>query len=209
MPQDHRSTHSAPSPGKQGHGRRERRLGHPRPEDLTLEEIERILSSDAHYGATQTRNYGERDPLVAPWETLFPCSCGAAPKLNYTVPPPEALKLLSRPIPKGDGQAYFVRCDACGNVAQPSLRDWRASIDWNYLRARGQKVSISLVPYFNLAGLTDDEAKSRLNSIKYDLTLRREQAKRRRERGIDVGGKFLAKLDAYLGWANVALKTIA
>ncbi|MBK6616272.1 hypothetical protein [Ottowia sp.] len=192
----------------QGRNPRRHDSGAVRIESLTLLEIESILSSDAHYAATQTRNYGERDPLHDPADCLFRCPCGNTPVLNYAAPPPNALRLLSRPLSRGDGNAFYVGCPACGKVGQPSLRDWRAVIDWNYLTASVQAGSLGAVPYFNLAGLTAQQAKDRLNSIKYDLSLRRAQAKMRREQGDDVGGRFLARIDAYLGWANVAIRVL-
>ncbi len=57
-----------------------------------------------------------------------------------------------------------------------------------------------------LTGLDAGNSTNRLESIKYDLTLRRAQAKKQKAQGKEVGGRVLAKIDAFLGWANVALR---
>ena len=177
-------------------------------EALSLEQIEEFLSSDEHYAATQTRNYGDRDPLDSPAELLFECLCGAKPMLHEGAPPERALKLLNRPLPSPDGRAFYVECPHCQRPGSPSLRAWRAVIDWCYICAASQRNSFAAFPFFNLAGLTMEAALYRLQCIKTDLLLRRAHAQKRRASGIPVGGRFISKIEAYLGWANVALKVV-
>lgn len=175
-------------------------------ERLSLEQIEAILASDAHYNASATRNYGLRDPLDESTELLFRCTCGTAAHARQGEAPPRALQRLKQPLP--EGTAHWVECPSCGRVGKPSLRQWRAVVDWNYEAASSRHSSLDGFPFFNLAGVPGDEVESYLESIRYDLTLRRAQARKRRERGIEVGRRFLAKIDAYLGWVNVALRVL-
>lgn len=176
------------------------------PDSLTLQQLQHLLSSDEHYSATQTRNYGLVDPLGSQVEMLFPCTCGARPRVARGAPPIEA-RVQYRPLPPGsEARAYHVACGACGKAAQPSLREWRAVIDWNFLHAASQAGSLERFPFFNVTGLVQGEAVKRLNSIKRDLLLRRALARKQRDQGMEVGGRFLAKIEAYIGWVNVALK---
>lgn len=55
------------------------------------------------------------------------------------------------------------------------------------------------------AGLTREQRLEKLEAIRYDLAVRRTLGRKRQALGKDVGKRFLAKIDAYLGWANVAL----
>ena len=176
------------------------------PDAFSLEELQRLLSSDGHYSATPTRNYGLIDPLERPSGLLFLCSCGERPRVERGTPPPKA-RVQYRPLPAGsESRAYHVACSSCGKAAQPSLREWRAVVDWNYTHADSRGGSLAQFPFFNLAGLSRTEAVERLNSIKRDLLLRRALARKQREHGIEVGGRFTAKIEAYLGWVNVALR---
>lgn len=176
------------------------------PDEMTLPELQQLLSSDAHYKVTPTRNYGLRDPLDRPEELLFACSCGSQPRVDRGPPPPHA-PLKYRPLPAGtETRACHVACPGCGKRAAPSLREWRAVVDWNFAHATGKAHSLEAFPYFNLAGLTRQESLQRLNGIKRDLLLRRALARKQREAGIEVGGRFVARLEAYLGWVNVALR---
>jgi len=175
-------------------------------DDMSIPDIEAILGSVAHYAATQTRNYGERDPIDRPSELLFRCTCGGKVDVKYEIPPAEAMRLLSRPLNTADGRAFFVKCGGCGRLGAPSLREWRAVVDWNYMSASSRNGSFDGFPFFNLVGMSTEDGVARLKTIKYDLALRRAHAKKRKASGIDVGGRFLAKIDAYLGWAHVGLR---
>jgi hypothetical protein len=184
-----------------------RSLSSSRIEALSLAEIENILHSDEHYGATVTRNYGTLDPLEEPARLIFPCHCGSRAQLHFDTPTAEQMR-GSRPLPAGETQAYSVRCGQCGRAGSPSLRQWRAVVDWNYLNAQAFALPLPAFPFFNLAGLSAAQAQDKLESIRVDLALRRAQAKKQREQGAKVGGRYLAKIDAFLGWANVGLRVL-
>lgn len=177
-------------------------------DQLTLEQVEDILASDEHYRESRTRNYGLRDPLDDTRELLFACTCGATPLARQGEPPAKALQRLKQPLPAGESRAYWVECPSCARVGKPSLREWRAVVDWNYEVAPARRGSLDGFVFFNLAGVPAAERVAYLESIRYDLALRRAQARRKRERGIDVGRRFVAKIDAYLGWVNVALRVL-
>lgn len=177
-------------------------------ETMSLVELNAKLTSPEHYEATQTRNYGELDPLVGAGRLVFNCVCGGVAELVLEKPT-ERVQKKSRTIRTDpEGRSFFARCGACGRVGSPSIRDWRAVVDWNYENAKSWNREISEFPFFNLKGMGVVEARDRLESIRYDLTLRRAQAKRRRDAGEDVGGRFVAKLDAYLGWSHVGLRVL-
>jgi hypothetical protein len=182
------------------------RLDHAAIEALSLAQLDAILASPEHYAATVTRNYGERDPLERAGELLFRCTCGAQPAVLYDQPSADQLAQMSRPLPPGTRQAYFVACEACGHRSPPSLREWRTVVDWNYRQTPRCSPPLADFPFFNLAGLAPEQALARLESIQYDLSLRRAQARKQKLAGRDVGGRYLAKIDAFLGWAHVALK---
>lgn len=186
------------------------RGGHPiaRIEQLSLAQIEAILESDEHYRHSPTRNYGLRDPLDRSADLLFHCPCGAAPAARLGVPPARVMQRLKQPLPSADGQAHYVECPSCGRAGKPSLREWRTVVDWNYEVAAARRGSLEDFPFFNLAGVPVAEREAYLESIRYDLALRRAQARLKREQGEDVGRRFMAKIDAYLGWVNVALRVL-
>jgi hypothetical protein len=175
---------------------------------LSLEQIEAILESDEHYRHSPTRNYGLLDPLEGASALLFRCVCGARPAMHHAVPPAAVLRRVKQPLPSADGRAYYVLCGGCGRAGKPSLREWGAVVDWNYEAAASRRGSLDDFPFFNLAGVPVAERLEYLESIRYDLALRRAQARKRRDRGEDVGRRFMAKIDAYLGWVNVALRVI-
>jgi hypothetical protein len=175
-------------------------------EAMSLAQLDAILCSPEHYAATVTRNYGERDPLERADELLFRCNCGAQPRVVYEMPTPAQLSQMSRPLPPGAREAYFVVCAGCGHRGLPSLREWRTVVDWNYRQSPRFAPALADFPFFNLAGLSAEDALVRLESIQLDLTLRRAQARKQKQAGRDVGGRYLAKIDAFLGWAHVALK---
>jgi hypothetical protein len=175
-------------------------------EAMSLAQLDAILSSPEHYAATVTRNYGERDPLERAGDLLFRCHCGTQPRVVYELPTPDQLSQMSRPLPPGAREAYFVVCAGCGHRGLPSLREWRTVVDWNYRQSPRFAPALADFPFFNLAGLSAEDALVRLESIQLDLTLRRAQARKQKQAGRDVGGRYLAKIDAFLGWAHVALK---
>lgn len=172
---------------------------------MSIEQLEAILQSDQHYQATPSRNYGERDPLEATSDLMLACTCGA-PLVMLEGRTIQAT-VRHQPLPRDrESSAYQAICARCGRADAPSLRHWRAVVDWNFRSAKMFRAPLAEFPFFNLAGLSDDQCVERLNCIKYDLMLRRALAKRQREAGKDVGGRFLARLDAYLGWINVGLR---
>lgn len=181
------------------------RLSAPEIEALTLEELDELLKSEAHYARTETRNYGERDPLDDPGSLVWRCKRECTAELTLDTPSVRQVRMARGGAVRKDTLVQSVKCSACGLEGPPSLREWRAVVDWNYLRARVGEGSLEHFPFFNLRGLTPEQRVRRLESVQYDLTLRRALERKRKAAGLEVGGRFLAKIDAYLGWANIAL----
>lgn len=170
---------------------------------MTLAQIDTVLESDAHYAATPTRNYGDADPLVNAAQQVFDCKCGSPACLVLDKPPAKALAGMRNAKVMDDGRTYFVKCTRpeCESVGQPSLRDWRAVIDWNFMRGRA---TLEDVPYFNMRGMSPAQAQKHIEAIRWDLALRLAKADKERAAGLDVGGLYIARLNAWFGWAGVA-----
>ncbi len=177
-------------------------------DQLSITELQALLASPQHYAHTATRNYGEDDPVREPGRLVYRCKSECPASLKYDHPSAAQLKMSKGVALQAAGAANFVSCVACGREGPPSLREWRAVVDWNYVNAREGRGDLDNFPFFNLAGLPAAEKLERLESIRYDLFVRRTLERKRKEAGEDVGGRFLAKLDAYRGWANVALALV-
>ncbi len=173
-------------------------------EALSVEALQALLRSPQHYAAT-TRNYGDRDPLVEPGRLVWRCDADCPASLRYDTLDEELLSLARGTAIRQGTAANFVKCDQCQRVGPPSLREWRAVVDWNYLRAKEGLGDVAHFPFFLLDGLTREEQIAKLESIRYDLTVRRTLERKRKEAGAEVGKRFMAKIEAYLGWASVAL----
>jgi hypothetical protein len=197
------------------------RLSKDQIEQLSSAQLRSLVQSDAHYNATATRNYGPLDPLSSEaTEYVFACpgdgsgdiegnSSGICqPRLVYTLPSHQQVSAVRGHAISLDKPCYFVACAGCGARGNPSLRNWRAVVDWNFQQASRGRGSLAKIPFFNLAGLAPADAQSHLESIHYDLALRKALAHKDREAGVDVGGAFRARIDAYLGWANVGLRLL-
>lgn len=174
-------------------------------ENLPLHELDRILGSDAHHRRTPSRNYGDRDPLSTEGLQAFRCSAECAPSMGTVA------EDLSVRAPQGDVAAkvlHVVRCEACGKAGGPAGREWRALVNWNYERAAEGVGQLDGVKFFNLVGLDAAEALCRVRAIRLDLWLRIAQGRCAIQAGKKVGGKYIAKLEAYLGWVNVAIMVL-
>lgn len=175
---------------------------------MSLVDVQRILGSSAHRTETPTRDYGPCDPLAVVEESIFPCPCGIRPRMVHDSPP-EAVRTLSRTVKlTAEGKAWFILCPHCGRAGPASLRDWRAMLDWNFQQAEGRHGSLEHVPFFGLAGTPANEAAARLRAISWDLALRIREARLRKEAGHDISGRYLVRLEAYRGWAQVALQVL-
>lgn len=182
-----------------------RRLSKAELEELDEQQLQTILHSAEHHARTVSRDYGPRDPLNRPELLIYRCDqkCGA--RLVYDTPTPQQLAISGGEKLQQAQAANSVRCDACGKDGPPSLRDWRAVVDWNFLHAREGRGSLDGFPFFQLDGLVLEEAIAKLESIRYDLTVRRTLERKKKKSGAAVGGRYLAKIEAYLGWASVGL----
>lgn len=177
-------------------------------DDLCLDELDLILASDEHHRRTPSRNYGERDPLSVDGLPVVACDVGCSPTLSVVVPSGMAGERHAF----GDDRpraCWAVRCERCDRQGGQSHRDWRALVNWSYERAADGVARIDDVRFFNLAGLREADALSRMRAIRLDLWLRIAQGRHGVEVGRKVGGKYLVKLDAYLGWANVAIMVLS
>lgn len=176
---------------------------------LSIEQIEQILNSPEHYERTPSRNYGERDPLTNAGEYIISC-CKPTRAQLITVSTKDLPPQWSSRLSMRSSVAQVVRCEECGRQGTPSLREWRAVIDWCFIRAQAGCGTLEDIPFFNLRGFSSEKARSHIEAIRHDLQLRVELAKKRRDLGVkDVGGRYIAKLDAYVGWCNVALQIIS
>lgn len=175
---------------------------------LTLEELDCVLASDAHHHRTPSRNYGEMDPLSTVGVQMVRCSARCDPVLGTVV---QDSVLANGQAADEDSRRLLsvVRCDVCGRAGGPSAREWRAVVNWNYERASEGLAKIEDVNFFNLVGLTDVEAMRKVRAIRLDLWLRIAQGRCAIQAGRKVGGKYIAKLEAYLGWVNVAILALS
>lgn len=173
-------------------------------EKLTLADLDRVLTSDEHHRRTPSRNYGDRDPLSVDEPPIIRCEGTCRPAL-FLVDASEVREDWVARLAVKPTVANRVRCDRCQKAGPASLREWRAVINWNYDRACEGAGRIEDIPFFNLAGMPGPDALVRLKAIRLDLWLRLAQARAGNRVGRPVGGKYLAKIEAYLGWANVAI----
>jgi len=173
------------------------------PRKLSLRELDDILSSDAHYDSTHTRNYGPNDPVLDAEKFICPCSCGSH-KGALAFDLPNAGQLVRRGAsPRNPERRHFVTCPDCGRRGLPTGHDWAAVIEWNRERYDAS-FPIDRFPFFLLSGMELKEARGKVLSIRSDLELRVAQAKSRIKEGIHAGNRYRERLEAYLGWAIAA-----
>ncbi|MBI5256217.1 MAG: hypothetical protein HY855_06950 [Burkholderiales bacterium] len=172
--------------------------------DLSLEAIDALLSSDAHYQATPTRNYGPHDPVRDAPRFILPCGCGGGPAtLVFDFPNVEQLARQGGGPPGEPRRRHFVACEACGHRGRSTAQDWYAVIEWNR-ELCSAAVPYESFPFFNLAGLDVATAQDRVKAIRHDLELRKAQARLRSEAGIETGRRYRERIEAYLGWTMAA-----
>jgi hypothetical protein len=164
------------------------------------------LYSDAHYKNTVTRNYGEFDPIAETRNHINPCICGSGGNLINDTPALTQLRGAGAnafSVPR-----WFISCDHCRIKGPAARNSWQAILDWN----RGhlsKKNSYKSLPLFGLKPLSIDQAHDRLISIRTDLELRIKEAKiKRNDQTVPdkdkPGGRYVAKMRAYLAWAIYA-----
>ena len=163
------------------------------PRKLSLRELDDILSSDAHYDSTHTRNYGSNDPLLDADRLICACSCGSL----------KGQLVLRGTSPRDRQQRHFITCPDCGRRGLPTVHAWAAVIEWNRERYDAS-FPIDRFPFFLLSGLELKEARGKVLSIRSDLELRVAQAKSQIKEGIHTGNRYRERLEAYLGWAIAA-----
>jgi len=170
-----------------------------------LSEAQAILSSDEHYQATPSRNYGDLDPLDSLAEGMQPCcACGKKPELKLEIP--KASQLTGVPpnyVPRS--RRWFASC-VCGIVG-PALKEKHLACGaWN---RSGLAIPLAWkdFPFMGVVNLAPDVAKQRLSAIKDDLDLRLQEAYLRLRVGDDnpPGPRFVASLSAYREWALYGL----
>lgn len=172
----------------------------------SLMKITERLGSDEHYQSTVTRNYGEFDPIAQTRDYINLCNCGKPGVLVNDIPAPIPRRV--KPIVEPLAPYWHVYCQSC-QVDGPATRNhWQAILDWN----RGplsKKPPYGDLPLFGLGLLTPEQALTRLNSIRLDLELRIKEARHKRyDKTIPdkdkPGGRYVAKMRAYLAWAIYA-----
>jgi len=174
------------------------------PSRLSLRELDDVLSSDEHFQATPTRNYGPHDPVLDAVEFICACPCGAGPgHLVFDYPSTEQLVRQGGGLPGEPKRRHFVECHACRQRGRSTVHDWAAVIEWNR-EHYDARFPVERFPFFDLGGLGVVAAQAEINAIRRDLELRKSQAKRRSAEGIETGKRYRERLEAYLGWAIAA-----
>lgn len=176
----------------------------------SLLSVQDELGSDEHYASTPTRNYGDLDPVIDAYRFVNKCGCGSASAvLRFGVPTRDQLP----GIQNGTHDAYvaeprhYVMC-VCGCRGRAARAQWQAVLEWNKSPQCTPRPNLQSFPFFNLAGLSEDDAKARLVAIRHDLELRKAEAKRKRQARMPVGKGYLERIEAYLGWAIYALSVL-
>lgn len=172
--------------------------------ELSLEAIDALLASDAHYQATPTRNYGPHDPVRDALRFITPCRCGSGPaELVFDFPDAGQLERQGGGPPGEPRRRHFVACRACGQRGRSTASDWYAVIEWNR-ELYDAATPYESFPFFNLAGLDVATAQDRVKAIRHDLELRKAQARLRSAAGIETGRRYRERIEAYLGWTLAA-----
>lgn len=174
------------------------------PSALTLSELDDLLASDAHYRATPTRNYGVHDPVADAPNFICGCRCGAGPgTLVFDFPNADQLARQGGG-PQGEPRRrHFVECRHCGQRGRSTVQEWTAVVEWNR-ELYDENMPLERFPFFNLSGLALDVAQERVKAIRHDLELRKAQARRQSEAGIETGRRYRERIEAYLGWTIAA-----
>lgn len=150
------------------------------------------LNSDAHYERTETTNYGSYNPFDVP---LVSCdSCKNVPQIGKVGP---------------HNNRWDIFCPSCKKrIQHPQLDRHKALLQWwqKNLDAHDYRE----LPLFGLANLDVPAARRRMAGIRRDLELKKgiAEAEDLLSRVTDIpppGTDYYFRLDAYMGWAMLAL----
>lgn len=168
---------------------------------MTLKEIDAILEAPEHYDSTPTRHYGSWNPVEDAHQLIWRCShCDGGGRLLFGYPNQWQLAFQGGCAQKERRKRHFVECAGCGRRGRPAAHAATAVTAWNgeHLDLR---LSIDEFPFFQLAGLSRDDARAKLRGIRSDLELRRAQSRERSNEGVETGRAYRQRIDAYLAWA--------
>ena len=150
------------------------------------------LNSDEHYERTETTYYGAHSPFDVP---LVNCdTCKVAPHFGKAGP---------------NNNRWEITCPACKKQIQhPQIEQWKALLLWWQKNLGGHHYRE--LPLFGLANLDVPVARRRMAGIRRDLEIKKgiADAEDLLSRVTDIvppGAEYQARLDAYMGWAMLAL----
>lgn len=134
-------------------------------------------------------DFGPADPLEARW--IAHCARCAGPA-----------RLQS--ASSGATRASWVcGCPTCGESAHAADTPYEAVFAWNR-SASAERPSYEDLPFFNLQGLSEDQARRKVGLIRQHLQYRLAVASEERRSGRPVGYKYFHRLRAYVQWAMYA-----
>lgn len=150
------------------------------------------LNSDEHYERTETTNYGDHNPFDV---VLVDCdTCKSSPRFEKVGP---------------YNNRWDIDCPICKKrIQHPQVERWKAQLLWWQKNLSDH--NYRELPLFNLATLDVPAARRRMAGIRRDLEIKKGIADTEEliSRVTDLtppGAEYRLRLDAYMGWAMLAL----
>lgn len=140
------------------------------------------------------RRFGPHDPVFDAALLLWPCLCGGTAAITHP-------RGLDSPVP--DPQLHVVRCPDCGNSSASWPSTWQAVTSWNQANPH-KGLALEQFPFFEMAGLSQHQARTKLLGVRAELESRRLSIHRRLQAGQEVSRRYRERVDAYLRWTMVA-----